>query len=251
MAIKTLATVAVALAAIGVVAGCAPVRHHLEGHHPTTPTPTASSASPTPTPTPTPTTDPTVLFTINATATATNGASFDLTYVVHEPTASPTLLTSDLAALNSQCKGTDWPAKFPNPQFLIGDITTSVVPNHPAWPTTSEPIAAGDEEGNVAYYGPFSLLDNPCGVAVLPASGVVHSITPVPGSNPQSAPDYGWAARWWGFARAIQDNDGVAAHQVKFTCSMTIGPAGQGNAQLLSWQAHPDTDDNNGCLFHS
>jgi hypothetical protein len=254
MAVKSLTTVAVALVALGLVSGCAPVRAHLVARPPATPTPVLTSPPATPTPSAAPTAapvaqDPTVLFTINATATATNSAEYELTYVVHMPTASPTLLTSDLALLNTQCKGTDWPAKFPNPEFLIGDITSTVVPNRPAWPEATGGMAAGADGGNVAYYGSWSIFDNPCGIAALAGTSVAHSVTPVPGSDPESAPDYGWAARTWGFARAIQDNDGIAAHQVKFTCSMTIGPAGQGNALLLNWQAHPDTDDNNGCLF--
>ncbi len=261
---KIFAAATAAILTIGVISGCAASPPATVAGAPTAPTgapvvasatPTAPPVAPTATSTSTPppaTVDPTVLFTVTTRITASaNHAAYDLTEIVHAPTATTPHLPTDLALLAKQCTGpgTGWPSKYPSPKFLTAHITATTVPGRPAWPKhvyKAEITALGA----VAYSGDWLNFENDCDIASLTSPGTVHSVTPVPGANPQSAKGVGWEHHMWGFAHAVQDEDGIAAHKVRFSrCTLTIGPAGTGNPVLVHWRTHPNTIDHDMCYF--
>jgi hypothetical protein len=237
----------VAVAAVALLAACAPAaKPHATVTATKKPVATAS-ASATPTASPLP---DGVLFQITATATAPDGTAATLTETVQAPTATTTLQNGDTAQLDNECDG--WRQAFTNTQFLVAKVTTSI-PGGASW-TADDGRIAVDMAGYPVWSGdqqPFQAL---CASAIAGIPGSARAVSPVAGGKPDATG--GWAVFRYGFSNATvgdassSSTASPSADQVVFSrCKLQLGAAASPSIFASTWAAHPDTEGGAACRF--
>ena len=251
----------VALAVVGLLAGCAP-SSHVGFSSPATSAPSlAPSAAPTatadpvPTPTATPTpsapaVDPNVLFTITATTKATvNHAKADLVETVYKPVATTPDMAGDTAILNKQCDG--WKTMYPNRLYMTATFTATLEDGSPAWPKNIEPVGI-DLGAWPAFSGDYEGFEAACSDGILKTiPGVAHGVVPIPVTKPATG-TLGWAQSFYGFAQASDGPESEIANKFRLTmshCTITLSAAASANSIATTWPAHPHTYGNLGCEY--
>jgi hypothetical protein len=207
-------SVAVAIAVVVALVGCAPAVHP---HHPAA---AGHTAPPTPAaPTPTPgTTKPALgplpanaLFRITATATEPGGATVDLVQTVFAP-AAPT--ASDTALMNSQCNQTgspNWQANYTSPQFVTSTITATARVGTPAW-NANDQISAYFLGSASAYSGGYQVAQADCAPGYITVPGTIHGVAPVDAASAATG-TYGWASQFAEYGFDGPGNDPGAADE--------------------------------------
>jgi hypothetical protein len=159
--------------------------------------PTGDAPTPTDTTTATvaPAVDPTVLFTITATATSPEGAVAHLTQVVYKPVdeVNPDVMSQ----FNEECTG--WGYGFPDAHFVGTTITAEdASPAGIAW---DYPPAVVSFDGYPVFTGDFLGFQAPCASIQIPIGGTAHGYLPIlVGVSPDE--EGGWAGVAYGFGEA-------------------------------------------------
>lgn len=227
------AVVALSLAAVGILSGCATVAP--AGASPTSPHSSPHSSTPATTTTTTPSTGsdatpPPVLFTISTTAKASNGARVELVETVYAPMAEQPSLAGnpdDIAFCQKLWK--DYPPT--DQQWLTSTITATPV-GTVAWPSGLRSPVAGILGWDSLFAGDVTDGRAPCALGVLGMSGDVHGIHPVAAGTADAK--YGWATLPYGFSRFGDDSAQQGTTFEK--CSVEVTPAGRtASTKAATW----------------
>jgi hypothetical protein len=243
---RSVALIAVAVAVVSMVCGCASPSGHTS--HPTTGT---LAAAPSPGPLP-----DTALFRITATAKAPNGAVADLVETVYQP-ATPT--ATDVTLLDSQCnypgvpslKGQPtWESAYPSPLIVATTITSTVRAGSPAWSPNEKVIFYF--LGTAAYSGAFTGFEAYCAPGILGVPGTIHGVAPVPSGEPVGG-SFGWANKFGSYGFNGGGNypvtPVVGGDAIVSDCAIQLSAAAKAASTVAAaWASQPFVPAN-GCRF--
>ena len=240
MSTRTALLVLVAAGALAVgISGCAPVVESPTSS-PVAGSPSENSGAPTPSATPSATVDPSILFTLTATAIASgaNNATVDLSETVYAPAATTSDLAGDTAILNKQCSG--WQKQTPNHLFLVAVATSTLRAGSPTWPKGVTPVAVSiDGLGDTAWSGDYSPFEAECASPLMNFPGKIRGVEVLPAGVSPDAKN-GWASTRYGFGAAVDGPTSSIPKKDRITinnCAITLGPTAQADPVASAWAA--------------
>ena len=175
--------------------------------------------------------DPSILFTISATVTASDGGVAHLVQTVYRPVATPPAGTE--GRLDTDCDGLR--AEFPSPAYVR---STYVATAEGAW--TGGRIGLS-MNGWPVYTGDFSTFQAYCATVLAHIPGTVEAVTPVPAGGSPDAAD-GWATLFYGFG--IPDDDSPT---VLSDCVITLGADALASPIAATWPTTPQVYPGSTC----